>query len=398
MWHGAALIISLSRSPETALTWYSVMSGIVLGQFVVYYAFVRQLLQIKSQTGLIAIGAVLWVASSIVIATNQRSIITDVAWNERAGYYLPSFGPLATVVGAPNYLFLLVTVITMVVGYRGVKSATERTRLQYVFLGLVVVVLGSLANFVPPLSGYPIDLIANVINATLIGYAIFRFHLLDITVVARGGLLYSISTVIISAGYFLIISLATTVFHELAGSQIFLLSLAVALVVAIVAQPMFSRIQSWIDRLFFREKYDSNQMLQRLSRTAAAVLDLHSLTGMILDEVTSTVHIERAAFLLKEEKSGEYVLTTHLGLGDEVELVLAKDHPIVEWLSGNPSFLTRHVVETAPQFRGLWGQEKADLETLGAELYFPVRAKGALVGIFVVGQKRAEHTLSLIHI
>ena len=323
LWHGAALIISLSRSPETALTWYSVMSGIVLGQFVVYYAFVRQLLQIKSQTGLIAIGAVLWVASSIVIATNQRSIITDVTWSERAGYYLPSFGPLATVVGAPNYLFLLVTVVTMVVGYRGVKSATERTRLQYVFLGLVVVVLGSLANFVPPLSGYPIDLIANVINATLIGYAIFRFHLLDITVVARGGLLYSISTVIIGAGYFLIISLATSVFHELAGSQIFLLSLAVALVVAIIAQPMLSRIQFWIDRLFFREKYDSNQMLQRLSRTAAAVLDLHSLTGMILDEVTSTVHIERAAFLLTEEKSGEYVLTTHLGLGDDVELVLA---------------------------------------------------------------------------
>jgi len=132
-------------------------------------------------------------------------------------------------------------------------------------------------------------------------YAILRHQLLDIKVVIRKSLLYFIPTVMIGTGYFLIITLALSVFNEYSGFQIFGLSLTVAIITAIISQPLRDKAQSWIDKLFFREKYDSTQMLQRLSGNAATVLDLEKLTNMILEEITATLHIQNAAFFLKKD-------------------------------------------------------------------------------------------------
>jgi signal transduction histidine kinase len=261
-------------------------------------------------------------------------------------------------------------------------------------IGVGFIILGGSTNFVPLLTSYPLDVVANIINAFLIAYAILRYQLLDITIVIRKGLFYTIPTAIIGTGYFLVVYLAVKLFRTVTEYQILLLALVVAAVTAVAVQPLRDRVQSWIDKLFFREKYDSALMLQRLSRTVASVLDLDRLTAMILDDVTATMHIARAAFFLKQEKSGEFRLTAQRGLDPDADLRLRKGYPIVDWLSGHEQALTRHEVEVRPQFRALWTQEREDLESLGAELFIPLRDKGKLVGIFAVGPKLSEETYS----
>ena len=235
---------------------------------------------------------------------------------------------------------------------------------------------------------------ANLINAFLLAYAILCFQLLDITVVIRKSLLYLVPTILIGAGYFLIISLATQLFRASAGPQILFVSLIVAIVAAVVAQPLRDVAQLWVDRLFFREKYDSSLMLQRLSHTAASELDLHRLTVMILEEAVTTMHIERAAVFLEREEGEGFCLVAQRGLDPNPDLGLRNDHPIVDWLSDHEHALTRQDVEVMPQFKALWGKEKQDLEKLGAELFIPLKAKGDLVGIIAVGPKLSEAVYS----
>jgi signal transduction histidine kinase len=257
-----------------------------------------------------------------------------------------------------------------------------------------MVILGTLANFIPLLKPYPVDITANIINALFIAYAILRHQLLDITVVIRRGLLYSIPTIIIGASYFLVISFVTSLFSVFAGPQIFLLSIAVAIVTAVIAQPLRDKAQSWIDRVFFREKYDSSLMLQRLSGVAASVLDLDRLTNMILDEVITTLHIERAALFLKQEKSGEFHTILQRGLDPKAAFRLRRDHPIVHWQSRHERALTRRDIGVMPQFKALWEQEKRELENIGAELFIPLKVKDELVGILALGPKLSEETYS----
>jgi hypothetical protein len=106
--------------------------------------------------------------------------------------------------------------------------------------------MGSFSNVEPALRAYPVDIAFNVLSAVLVAFAILRHRLLDVSVVVRKGLLYSIPTIVIGAAYFLIISFVVNLFHAFARPQIFLLSLLVAVIMVVAAQPRV--VQSAIDR------------------------------------------------------------------------------------------------------------------------------------------------------
>jgi signal transduction histidine kinase len=303
------------------------------------------------------------------------------------------FAPLFVLIAGPGYGLTIFSLIMLQRGYREYEDPLQRNRLRYLMIGLSMVILSSLVNFTP-LGRYPIDIAGNGINALLIAYAILRHQLLDIQVVVRKGLLYSIPTVLIGAGYFLIIEFALRLMSLYSGLQIFILSLLVAILTALVAQPLRDKAQSGIDRFFFREKYDSGLMLQRLSSKAASVLDLDKITNMILEEVSSVLHIQKAAFFLKRVEAGEFYLMARKGMVDNTTLRFNQSHPIVQWLSSYDDALTKHDLSVTPQFKSLWGKEYQDLEKLGSEIFIPVKAKGELVAIFVLGPKRSEQIYS----
>ena len=278
-------------------------------------------------------------------------------------------------------------------GYRSTRDTLYRNRLKYLLIVTVLTFAGSLTN-VTKLQVFPVDIAFNAVSAILIAYVILRHHFLDINLVVRKGLLYSIPTIVIGATYFLIISLALNLFHTFSGSRLFLLSLFVAIVTAVVAQPLRDRGQLFIDRLFFREKYDATLMLQRVSRTAAAVLDLDRLTQLILAEVTTTLQIERAAFFTRQEDSDEFSLIAHLGMGPSPHFKLGATNPIVLWLAQNQRPLTRSNMDILPQFKALWGHERLDLNLIAAELFIPLLVSGSLVGFLALGPKRSGLSFS----
>lgn len=392
LWQCSALMVSLARDVQTALVWYVVMSAVVLGQFLAYSMFLRAFFSIHDHRLLPWIGLLLWVVSSLLVLLYRQYFILGVYWNERTDFYLPVFGPMTSLVAIPNYAFLVYAIYLLYQGYRRAGSALERIRIRYLFLGLAVVLGGTLANFVPLLKAYPVDLVANIVNAFLIAYAIFRFQLLDISVVIRKGLLYSIPTMAIGVAYFLALSFAYNWLHLTLGYQFFLLSVVLAIVTALAAQPFRDTLQGWLDRLFFREKYDSSLMLQRLSRTSATLLDIHKLTDMILDDIARTLHISAGAFYIKHEGSGQFALRAQRGLDGVagIERRLRDDHPVAVWLRTYQTTLTRQQVDTSPGLVGLWARERKSLQLIGAELVVPLLARDYLTGILILGRKLSD--------
>jgi transcriptional regulator with GAF, ATPase, and Fis domain len=324
------------------------------------------------------------------------SLFTDLVVHNVAiqgGVLSYEFSPFVVLFAGPGYGVIVFSFVELMRGYRQSESPQQRNRLRYLMIGLGLIIVASMVNFTR-LGKYPIDIAANGVTAVIIAYAILRHNLLDIKVVIRKGLLYSIPTIIIGTAYFLIITLALNIFHIYSGIEIFLLSFSVAILTALLAEPLRGNAQSWVDRLFFREKYDSTLMLQRLSINAASVLNLLEITAMILQEVTSTLHIQKAAFFLKREDSGEFALTAHKGLIAEEQLQLGESHPLIQWFSSHDGVLLSNALQVLPQFKAMWRREKQDLDLISAELFIPLKAKNELVGIFAVGPKRSEEPYS----
>jgi putative nucleotidyltransferase with HDIG domain len=341
----------------------------LLSRYVIYYGFV-----------------------SIVLCLTTDLVMVESSLID--GVYTFTRGDYIYFIAGPSYPLLMFNVYRLIKGYNETDDAIQRNRLMYLTVALSLIILVSPVNFTP-WEVYKLDMIANGLAAIIIGYSILRYQLLDIRVVIRQGLVYSIPTVVIGAAYFLIINLSFNLFNIYSGLEIFLLSLVVAVVSALLAEPFRNKAQSVIDRLFFREKYDSTLMLQALSSSVATVLDIYKITNMILEEVCTTLHIPSAAFFLRDEESNRFQLITQTGIDGSLQLEFREGHPLILWLDSHDQPLTRHDTEVLPQFQSLWRKERQDLNDLNAELFIPIKVLDILVGIFLVGAKRSEQAYTI---
>ena len=293
----------------------------------------------------------------------------------------------------PGYSLNFFSLVELARGYTRSNDINQRNRFRYLILALSITILATFINFTE-WGKYPIDIAANTITAMLIAYAILRHRLLDIQVVVRAGLLYSITTAILGLVYFLAISLTLSVVEAFSGGRIFLLSVIVAVLTAMIISPLRESAQSWIDRLFYRERYNAGLMLQRLSQATASLLDLDKITKTVLMDVVETLHIGHAAIFIKHNLDGSYYLLAEEGAPKIAALIFKPDHPVVKWLTSQNRILSRNVLSVTPIFKSMWKNELDYLNEFPARLLIPLHTKGELVGFIIVGPKRSGQPYS----
>jgi putative nucleotidyltransferase with HDIG domain len=242
---------------------------------------------------------------------------------------------------------------------------------------------------------YPIDLAINGISAILIAYAILRHQLLDIRLVIRTGLLYGFTTAVLGTVYYLSITLVILIFQPQQRGEVLFVSLFIAILFAALFDPLRSFAQTWIDRVFYREKFNASLMIQRLSQLTATLLDLEKISNIILSELIDTLQIKSAAMFVIEHQNGDYHVLEQLGFHQKITQKIRVDHPIATWLKQNKQILSKQTLAVSPLFKSLWGTEQVALEILGAELFIPLLAKDDLVGVLTVGPKRSKETFTI---
>jgi putative nucleotidyltransferase with HDIG domain len=375
--------------------WFNIFAAAGLAHSLAIFYFVQALFSLRRKWapylfwyGLIA----------ITLSLIPEMVFQSVALAED-GTILYKFSPLIVVVAGPSFAFMVYSFYELIRRARATTHEVERNRLRYLIIGLFISVSASFVNFTD-LGKYPIDIAANGVTAIFIAYAILRHQLLDIRVVLRLGLLYSFTTTLLSAFYYLVISLLLNLSHYIlqgemnSSGEIFLLSIFIAIMTAIVLTPVRNQVQTWIDRIFYREKYDASLMLQRLSQTTASLLDLDKITNLILDEVIHTLHIAHGAFYIKHYQYEDYRVIAKIGNTHQTNPRLRMDHPIVQWLVENNQILTKDNLKIDPTFKSMWGMEREDLEDYEVELFIPLNAKGKLVGFLTVGPKQSTQPYS----
>jgi HD-GYP domain-containing protein (c-di-GMP phosphodiesterase class II) len=322
----------------------------------------------------------------VILLTLFTNLMVQSATLDQSVGLQYSFSPYFPFLAAPAYSLILVCLYDLFRGYNRTQDTLQRNRIRYLIIGLSITVVASLTNYTE-LGKYPVDIGSNAITALLIAYAILRYQLLDIRVVIRLGLLYSITSALFSIIYFVSISLLLNAFQLLTGKTVFLVSILVGTLSALLLSPFRNLAQAWIDRIFYRDKYNAEKMLQRLSQTATSLLDIKKITRLILFEIIKTLHIEHGAILIKNAEAGDFQVIAHDGEIKHFPSGFRADHPIVLWLSRRNQQLLKHELEIGPSFRSMWKEEKEELERFKAELFLPLNSKGDLIGIIILGKK-----------
>jgi hypothetical protein len=162
-------------------------------------------------------------------------------------------------------------------------------------LGLTQIVHVAPLVFAIPLTGLPVAA----------GIAILKYRLYDIDLLINRTLVYGTLTATLVALYFGSIVVFQRLFVLLTGQQSTLAVVASTLAIAAVFNPLRRRIQSFVDRRFYRRKYDASKTLEAFSAKLRDETDLNALSDDLVGVVRETMQPAHVSLWLRPETVGQ---------------------------------------------------------------------------------------------
>ena len=131
-----------------------------------------------------------------------------------------------------------------------------------------------------------------------IGVAILRHRLYNIDRLINRALVYAGLTGILTIAYLFLVAVLQNVLQPIAGSSDLTVAMS-TLAVAAMFRPVRSRVQGFIDRRFYRKKYDAARTLETFASTMRNEVDLQSLSPALVGIVHETMQPSHASLWLR---------------------------------------------------------------------------------------------------
>ncbi len=210
--------------------------------------------------------------------------------------------------------------------YRRISSVEQRRQTRWVVFGTTLAVAGSFP-FQLPVDLYllggdtPLVLLLFKIGFTLsflliplsVGVAVVSSHLFDIDVLINRTLVYGSLTAMLIGLYFGGIVVLQRLFVVLTGEKSTLAVVASTLLIAALFNPFRHRIQSFIDRRFYRRKYDARRTLEAFSATLRNETDLDALSDDLVVVVKETMQPAHVSLWLRPRAEARRAMKERAG-------------------------------------------------------------------------------------
>jgi PAS domain S-box-containing protein len=220
-----------------------------------------------------------------------------------------------------------------------------------------------------------------------VGIAILRYRLYNIDLLLNRTLVYGALTAVLAAVYFGSIVLFQMIFRAFTGQESQLAVVISTLAIAALFTPLRLRIQSFIDRRFYRRKYDARKTLEAFSAKLRTETDLDALSSELIDVIRETMQPTRVSLWLKAPERAREATKKATTAMEAPELEIAPDDPILAYLANVSGVV--EVEELDLDSQALRAMKSADIE-----LVVPLVSQGELIGLLSLGSRLSQQEYS----
>jgi two-component system NtrC family sensor kinase len=280
-----------------------------------------------------------------------------------------------------------------------IRSVTARRQLRWIVWGTAFGAIPFVFGYAVPyaLGFTPVrgaDLTAALLGLVPLAFAsaLVRYRLMDVEVIIKRGLVYAAAVAAIAAMYAVLLKLAREAFFGGNDTHNSVIALLATLVVVLLSRPVKNGIQTGLDRVYYRDRYDYRRALVGFARDLNSDLDLLRLSERLVHRVMETLLVDRMALLLAPVSSGrdgEFIPIAHIGFGGP-----PPDLPRVSEVGARlTAGHTLTLDDPLAQVR-LDGTEVDFWREAGIHYFVPCVSKEGTIAVMALGRKASAEPLS----
>ena len=279
------------------------------------------------------------------------------------------------------------------------RSVTARRQLRWI-------VGGTAFGAVPFVFGYALpyalgftpwrgaDLTAVLLGVVPLAFAsaIVRYRLMDVEVIIKRALVYAAAVAAIAAIYAVLLKLAGGA--SLGGSDRpnSIIALLATIVVVLLMRPVKNGIQTALDRVYYRDRYDYRRALVGFARDLNSDLDLMRLSERLVHRVMETLVVDRMALLLAPAatgREGDFVTIAHIGFAGQPPVLPRQSEAGARLIAGHTLSLDDPLAQ-----RRIDAGEIDFWREVGIHYFVPCVSKEGTIAVMALGRKASSEPLS----
>ncbi len=189
-----------------------------------------------------------------------------------------------------NLIYVVATIYLLLLGYKKIENPRLRQQVKVILIGILMAIglytLGFIIPNIISISLPPGWRDAMVVASLIVGpgsiaWAIVRYQFMDIGLIARRSLVYSIATAVVVGGYLLIVFQLNSVVKAVLGQESLILNILIIIIMLLFFQPIYTQVDDFVRRIFIRMKGDYSSLVESFSRQILTIFQKDKLVNVI---------------------------------------------------------------------------------------------------------------------
>lgn len=302
----------LSTTPQTNLYWARFTIFFATLMIMSLFLFAYTLPHKNSQLGK-------WKTVFLVLATVLVMLITIspyafVGISTDGGASRLIVGPG---MGAFGVLVTFLSFATVRILWKKMResSGIDRQQVRFVFLGIIIMLSLLIMTVLIPTALFQKDTFVpymplyTLIFLSMSAYAIIRYRFLDIKAFIVRAVSFLVLVFIGALVYALVIFIGIrSIFSVEINTSFFISAYAITVIAMVTFEPVEAKIRKLTGQLFYKDAYDSDELLAKLTKIMVETIDFNDMTGKILTVLKSGIKIEKVALAITIDHKIEEII------------------------------------------------------------------------------------------
>jgi two-component system NtrC family sensor kinase len=293
-------------------------------------------------------------------------------------------------------LLFIGSAVVLWYSYKRASTTILRQQLKWVTRGTILAIVPYTLFYVVPFllgslpdTGMKVSVLSLGLLPLTFGYAIFRYRLMDVDLIFKRGVVYTLAAATVAGLYFALVA-GVAWLVQMQKPTTGAVGLILAMVVtALLFDPVRKWIQDRVDQAFYRTRYDYRRTLIEFGRELSSETNLNALLSSVLDRLSRTLAVDRLAiFLNTGEEPERFTLAKSMGISPPSGLDLSFLAVPRSEVAGHLFFENTHqVLRETPK-------SQETIARLDLNYYIPCRAQQKTIAVLGLGKTSKGDFLS----